>query len=305
MRNILIPTDFSNNARMASHYALYLFKDVECTFYFLNAFQLFHFTTDTVIEPKPGEKAYEQAKENSVSGLENFSEQLRTKWQNPLHEFQLISMYSSITEAAQEVVKDKLIDMIVMGTRGEKNIVSTIYGSNAVDLMQKVMDCPVLVVPDSPLLIDKSIKEIVFATNFKSSYRPEEFHPMRDIAKRHKATIQILYVQESKNNKKLTAEQEKNKMILEDILKDLEHSYFTLTNIAVATGIHSFIESRDSDMLVLFKKKHNFFDGIFSRSLIKDIGYKPEVPVMVLNKIKQADNLKTQQGQFPPRSKIL
>lgn len=288
MRNILIPTDFSDNARMASSYALHLFKDVECTFYFLNAFQLFHFTTDTVIEPKPGEKAYEQAKENSILGLESFKESLSAERQDPLHEFQAISMYSNITEAAQEVVKEKHIDMIVMGTRGEKDIVSTIYGSNAVEVMQKVMDCPVLVIPDSPLLLDKPIKEIVFATNFKHSYHRQEFAPMLDIATRHNATIQVLYVKESKNNKNLTAEQEKNKMILQDILKDFDQGYFTLTNIAVATGIHSFIESRNSDLLVLFKRKHNFLDSIFSRSLLKDIGYHPEVPMMVLNKSKQS-----------------
>lgn len=288
MRNILIPTDFSDNARMASSYALLLFKDVECTFYFLNAFQLFHFTTDTVIEPKPGEKAYEQAKENSIMGLENFKGSLSTERQDPLHEFQSISMYGNITEAAQEVVKEKHIDMIIMGTRGEKDIVSTIYGSNAVEVMQKVMDCPVLVVPDSPLLLDKPVKEIVFATNFKYPYHRQEFHPMLDIATRHKATIQVLYVKENKNDKKLTAEQQKNQVLLLDILRDFEPGYFTLTNTAVATGIHSFIESRNSDMLVLFKRKHNFFDSIFSRSLIKDIGYQPEVPMMVLNKIKQS-----------------
>lgn len=289
MRNILIPTDFSNNAMTASGYALHLFKDIECTFYFLNAFQLYHFTTDTVIEPKPGEKAYEQAKENSALGLADFVRQISTHSQNPLHKFQSISMYSSILEATQETVKDKNIDLVVMGTRGENNPVNAIYGSNAVNLMETLDDCPVLAVPDTPVLPDKPIKEVVFATNFKFPYHRRDFYPLMDIAKRHKAAIRILYVQESKNIKDLTAEQEKNKMHLSDLLKDIELSFFTLTNIPVATGIHSFIESRGSDLLVIFKRKHNFFYSIFSRSLIKDIGGKPEVPVMVLNEIEQAD----------------
>lgn len=288
MCDILIPTDFSSNAMSASGYALHLFKDVECSFYFMNAFQLFDYTTDTVIEPKPGEKAYQQAKENSNLGLEDFVKQIRSNSRNPIHKFELISRYGSLIETTQETVKDKNIDLIVMGTRGENNALNTIYGSNAVNLMETIVDCPVLVVPDAPGLLEKPVKEIVFATNFKSSYHRRDFHPLLDFAKRQKAAVRILYVQESKTNKDLTAEQEKNKMALSDLLKDFTLSFFILTNISVATGIHSFIESRGSDLLVLFKRKHNFFYSIFSRSLIKDIGRKPDVPVMVLNEIEPA-----------------
>jgi hypothetical protein len=39
-------------------------------------------------------------------------------------------------------------------------------------------------------------------------------------------------------------------------------------------------------MLVLVNKKHGFFGSIFSKSLIKEIGYKPQVPVLVLHVLK-------------------
>ena len=39
-KHILLPTDFSTNARNAIDYAIYLFEKEECTFYIMNAFQV-------------------------------------------------------------------------------------------------------------------------------------------------------------------------------------------------------------------------------------------------------------------------
>ncbi|MEO0902953.1 MAG: universal stress protein [Bacteroidota bacterium] len=38
MQKILIPTDFSENAWNAISYAMYLFRNRKCTFYFLNTY---------------------------------------------------------------------------------------------------------------------------------------------------------------------------------------------------------------------------------------------------------------------------
>ncbi len=38
MKNILLPTDFSDNSINAIQYALKIFKDINCTFYLLNIY---------------------------------------------------------------------------------------------------------------------------------------------------------------------------------------------------------------------------------------------------------------------------
>ena len=38
MKKILLPTDFSENALNAIHYALHLFKDESCAFFILNTY---------------------------------------------------------------------------------------------------------------------------------------------------------------------------------------------------------------------------------------------------------------------------
>lgn len=278
-KHILIPTDFSKNAWNALNYATALYKDEECRFFLLNAFLLVHYTTDSIIEPEPGEKAYEQARKDSELGLEKLIDGLEIRQENPGHSFEIISVYGSVLDAVKETVNKKDISIIIMGTKGKGNPLDVIYGSNAVNVMEKIKNCPVIVIPENTLLPEEYIQELVFATNFKHYYKRSELSPLIDIARRFNAAIRILYIA---NGNKLNADQETNKEALKDYLEGFVLSFHTLTHTSVAAGIHTFIESRNSDMLALYNRKHNFFQGLFSKNLLKEVGYKPDIPLLVL-----------------------
>lgn len=281
MKNhILIPTDFSRNSWNALNYALHLYKEEECTFYLLNAFQLYHLTTDRIIAPQPGEKAFEQAKSDSEEGLQNLLDGIDATTDHPDHKFIMVSTYGTVIDSVRECVDKKDISMIVMGTKGERNPINVLYGSNATLVMEKINSCPVLVVPDLKKDEKEPGGEIVFATNFKFFYKRREIAALLKIASRFDAAIRILYVEETEN---LTQEQETNKEVLKDCLEGFEHSFHTLTNVRVAAGIHSFIESRGSDMLALYNRKHGFFSSLFATTLVREIGHNPEVPVLLIN----------------------
>ncbi|MCM4158710.1 universal stress protein [Antarcticibacterium flavum] len=282
-KHILIPTDFSRNAWNALTYAIDLYKEAQVTFYFLNAYQLFHFTTDSVIEPEPGEKAYEEAKQVSELGLERLVEGLQSRTGNSRVKIKTFSLYNTVIGAVKEVLKKNDIDLIIMGTKGENNPVNAIYGSNAVNVMEKVLECPVLVVPDKDSQKDTPVNEIVFATNFKYYYKRKELAILADLAKNHKAPIRVLHIKE---NEEITTDQKTNKAVLEDYFEDLVCTFHTLTRVKVAKGIHSFIESRNSSMLALFSRKHGLFTHLFARSLVSEIGFHPQVPVLVLREHK-------------------
>lgn len=284
MKNkILIPTDFSAHAWNALEYASNLFKDDKCTFYLLNAFQLYHFTTDSLILPEPGETEYEKAREESETSLKKLIDGIELQFNNPIHHFEIISSYNPVLEAVKESVYEKQISLIIMGTKGETNAANIIFGSNAVDVMEKIQHCPVLVIPEVASFMNERKKEIVFATDFKINYNHKELESLISIAKRIKAPVRILHILE---NGKLTPEQENNKEILRENMKDLVSTFHTLTNIKVAAGVHSFIESRGSEMLALIHKKHNVLNSIFSKSLVEKVGYKPKVPVLAMHDLK-------------------
>lgn len=279
-KNILIPTDFSKNSWNALNYALSLFKDDKCTFYLLNAFQLYYFTTDSLIVPEPGEPNYEKAKDTSEIGLEKIIDGIASRGGNEEHRFETISTYNSVLEAVKTVIDKNEIELVIMGTKGENDPKSKLYGSNAVDVMENVNNCPVIVIPEEVRYAVEKRKEVVFATNFKTPYKRRELENLVDIAKKMKAAIRVLHIQEAD---KLSSGQEKNKEELKEYLGDVVYTFHTLTDIKVAPGIHSFIESRDSDLLALTNKKHSFLTSIFTKSLVKEIGYKPQVPVLVMH----------------------
>lgn len=279
-KNILIPTDFSENAWNALSYALNLFKDEKCTFYLLNAYQNYQLTTDILMDPDPDNPKYLKAKEKSETGLEDLIAGIAHRSENPRHRFEKLSTYNSVLEAIREAVKSKDIEMIVMGTKGENNPIQKIYGSTAVDVIENLYCCPTLIIPENSSFIEGEKKEIVFATNYKTFYKRKELKDLVNTARLYDAAIRVLHIQ---NTDKMTAEQEVNKGMLEDILEDVDHSFHSLAHKKIAEGINSFIASRESHMLAMINKKHNFFYNLFLQPLVKEIGYDSMVPVLVLH----------------------
>ena len=277
-KHILIPTDFSKNAWNALNYAIALYKEDECTFYLLNAYQLYHFTTDSIIVPEPGEKSYEEAKANSEKGLEKLLDGLQSSMDNPNHKFEMVSVYNNVLKAVKETIKSKEINLIIMGTKGEGNPMNALYGSNAVTIIENIRKCPIMVIPEISQMPNEP-GEIVFATNFKYYYKRRELTPMIDIAARLKAPIRILFVN---GEGKLTDEQGNNKEILTDYLEGIDYSFHTLTHLSTAPGIHAFMESRSSMILALYHRKHGFFKSFFTTSLVKELSEAPQFPILIL-----------------------
>ena len=280
MRKILMPTDFSSNAFNALNFTLHLFKDDPCTFFLLNTFQIYYFTTDSLLVPEPGEPAYEKAKKASENGLKELTDAMELRADSKNHQFKTISSYNSVLKAVEEAIAINDIDYVIMGTKGENNLETKLYGSNAVTVMENIKKCPILIIPEQTPYLEKERKEIVLATNFKTTYKLGEISYLKEIAQKYHAAIRILYIKE---NEQISEEQLSNKHLLQEYLKEVVHTYHVLNDIKVLPGIRSFIESRESNMLVLVDKKHSFLNSIFSKSILKEIGYKPKVPILVLH----------------------
>lgn len=278
-KRILVPTDFSDNSLHALEFAIELFRNEDCNFFLLNAFHSVFFTADKLSTPNEGEMAYEQAKTDSEAGLENLLETLSFSSPYPNHNFETISVHDNVLAAIQECLQRRSIDLLVMGTQGGNNPTANVMGSHALEVMENVDDCPVLVVPEGAAVKKGNKKEIVLATNFRIDYKRRELVYLQGIANRYAAAIRILYI----GNKELDAEQKIYKFKLQEFFSEYDHSFHTLTNIDVPKGIHSFIESRDSDMLAMIHTKPGFFENFFSPPVIREVGENPLVPILVLH----------------------
>lgn len=277
-KKILLPTDFSKNAWNAISYAIELFKHQECDFYILNVFNTTGYALESMMIPEPGEKMYEEAKEKSEQGLKKVLERLKFRDESPLHKFYMISQFNSLIDGIKDIVRKKDIQMVVMGTKGATDASRVIYGSNTVLVMEKIRNCPVLAIPKETIYQDP--KEIVFPTDFKTPVKQRELQYLTEVASISNAAIRVLHIAESD---KLTEEQENNKELLKENFEGLEFTFHTLHNVDVKGGLSVFVESRGSDMITFMNRKHSFFGSIFSRPMVKDLGYHSRVPVLALH----------------------
>jgi len=277
-KRILVPTDFSKNALNAARYALDLYSKINCEFYFLNVFQLESYTTRSLIIPEPGSAEYEAARAKSEEGFVKLLDVLKLHHDNPRHTYHTLATINFLSEALKQTIDTKDIELMVMGTQGASGTRGVIFGSNTVNAMEKITECPVLAIPENVAF--SALQEIVFPTNYKTAFKRKELRYLIEIAKMHMASIQVLYV---RKKQELDASQETNRQLLDEILEPVDHDFHILPVKDVAEGLTTFVESRGSDMIAFINRKHFFFGSVFYKPLVKEIGYDATVPILALH----------------------
>lgn len=277
-KRILVPTDFSKNALNAARYAQDLYSKLHCEFYFLHVFRLDYYSTRNLTFPEPGSAVYEKGKAESEEKFLRLLDRLKLFQDNSKHTYHTISTFNLLSEAIKQTIAKKDIDLVVMGTQGATAARGVIFGSNTVNAMEEIRECPVIAVPED---VRFSVpKEIVFPTNYKSAFKRKELSYLTEIANMHHAAVRVLYI--SKKHE-LSDAQENNKQLLDEILGNVDHSFHILTDNEIAKGINSFVESRGSDIIAFINRKHFFFGSVFSKPLVKEIGYDATTPILALH----------------------
>jgi len=279
---ILLPTDFSNNSWVAINYALQLFKNEACDFYLLNAFSVTSNLIENLMSTESGGEFYEEAKEESEENLSKVLDKLIINENgDPKHNFKTISVFNNPIEAIKDIVEHKDIEMIIMGTKGKTDDKGTVFGSVAVYVMEKVRNCPVIVVPESAK--HSLPKEIVFPTSYKTHYKRRELSYLTDIAKKCDATIAILHISEENG---LDENQKEHKQMLKEIFEAVKYTFHSISHYSVESTVNIFVESRDSDMVAFINKKHTFFGSILTNPMVKGIAYHSKVPILVMHDLR-------------------
>lgn len=276
-KKILLPTDFSKNSWTAIAYASELYKNDKVDFYILNAFQTDSIFSNFII-PAPGDISYENAKEKSYSGLERLLVKIKANRQYKNHQYYTVSSYNTTVEAVKNFIEDKDIEMVIISNKGETNDLDTVIGGNTVNMMEKIRNCPVLVVPSN--ITFKKPNEIVFPTSFKTHYKKRELNYLYEIYKITDSPIRILHIGEEDQ---LSKEQTDKKLLLEECLNGIEYSFHYLQNTNINEALRLFVQSRDSEMITFINKKHAFFDSVFTKPMVKDLGYTSNVPILTLH----------------------
>jgi len=278
MKNILLPTDFSDNAWNAIFTALKLYTDIECHYFLLNTYEP---KFANVLGTKSKERLgviYDSLSKNSELQLDKILEYLKKNHDNPKHTFERISISNDIENAINQLVVEKDIDLIIMGTKGATAAKEIFMGSNTVKVIKKVRSCPIIAVPHE--FDFKALKLVVFPTDFTRSCGKTELNPLVDLATLWKAEILILQVAQEYN---LSEQQKANKLKLSKRLSDVKHSFHKVEMWnSVAEATNDFAVENRVDLIALIHYAHTFIEKLTREPVIRKMGFHTTVPLLVL-----------------------
>lgn len=275
MKRILLPTDFSENSWNAISYALQLLKNQTCDVILLNTYTPAVFTYEYAHTSSQQLNVMDAVKETSKKNLDTLLTRIETEFTNPKHTFTLRSSFNTLTAEINELNENIKIDVIIMGTQGATGVKEILLGSNTVHVI-KTAKCPVLAVPSG--FAYESPHEILFPTDLEIDFENSQIHALLELAKSNHSRVNAMHVILDE----LSKIQTNNK---HDLEKMFEHSAFIFHSIKrknILKAIDEFQLKHKINLLVMINNKHSFFENIFFKNTINQIGFHLNIPFLVI-----------------------
>ncbi|MCK0131750.1 universal stress protein [Flavobacteriaceae bacterium F08102] len=279
MKNVLLPTDFSENSWNAIVYALNLFKETTCTFYLLHVNTMSYARVNNATYTNPINLIENEftlpSKEKLRSVLKRISKAFPT---NKKHHFFILPDHNFFIDSIRNHVLERQIDIIVMGTKGASGLKKVIVGSNAADVIKKVK-CTTLVVPENAKFT--GLDEVAFPTDYYLSFGVGLLKPIYELLQIHHSNLHVIHI--TNKPEELTMSQVDNRDLLQDYFSSFETTFHHLVNKKVENAIDCFVQSRGVKMVVMVAKNLNYFQQILFHSKIEDITYHIRIPFLVIH----------------------
>jgi nucleotide-binding universal stress UspA family protein len=272
MKNILVPTDFSDCAHNAARAAMLVATKFKADIHFLHimpstdeSMHVPHNTTASIANPQKGHA------QNELNLLVDKATQLGLKATPVL-------VLDKGSERIENYIKPLMIDLIVMGSHGATGIRELVIGSNTQRVVRH-SSVPVLVIKNLMGGLFKS-ESILFASTFEED-TTKAFDFVAGFAQLWKAAIHILFI----NFIDKVTNQDTINLVVQKLTEPYPDLVFTSSSAEANDeewGIHQFIDKIGSvDMIALTThEKVGFF---LTHSVAEDLVNHAELPVLVLN----------------------
>lgn len=276
MKKILLPTDFSENAQNAISYALLLYKEVECEFYILHTYTPISVSTGGMMGSYSTLALQEQEKEITEQKLKVTKDKLKNEYNNANHTFVTMASFNYLVSQMKEVIREKDIDAVVMGTKGASGLGEVFVGTNTMRTIKNIK-IPVIAVP-SGFKYEKP-KEVLLPTDYKFSKSNRYLLVIKELCEAHSSRLHILNIY---NDIALDEEQKKTKSFLEHFFKNTISFFHSLKRSEIIEAIEVFETKHKVNFLIMIHNKHHFFDELFFKQVVTQMVYHTNVPFLVI-----------------------
>lgn len=269
---ILVPTDFSENARYAAEYAAELANSKDYDLHLLHCY-----TTSSVMDEND-----DLFRTNSLNADEKIQEwKTRLLQMFPNLSITLECSRSLITEKLTELSKKDDFELIIMGASGTRANQSIYWGSTTMAVASQA-DIPVLVIPNNKTSLLTT--HVALLTNFKS----EELDTFKAYTGLFGTPQQLTLIHVYKENQKK-----------QNVLETLESWIFNIREMVLTEKIEyvpepiqkddedldtvpevvsNIIHKINPDMILVTPSRKSFFERLFKTSVSKAIALELEKP---------------------------
>jgi len=261
MKNILVPLGTSSDTNNTLQYAVDFAADFGANVYIMDVFMV---TSGTGSLANVHKKVAESSREN----IKAIVDKIDTKGLN----IKVATYNGDIIDGLQKLKKELSIDLIILAPRSNA-IDEEYYLGNTSGRIIKQTNIPALVVPKG--MVYKPLKNIL--TAFKSGIlkRKKILKPLKNIVNKNQANVNLLLVKTPKYKEE---DLQVNTALL-DITKNL-----TITeNATTYQGVLEHFQTKQPDMLCVFRRKRGFFKKLWEKSTILKSEFFAPIPVLILS----------------------
>lgn len=271
INRILVPMDFSTCSKNALKAAINLAKRWNCTLRIMHS----TFLPSSVAV---GDGLVQPILADSHDYYEDSFEELESEF--PLLEdikYETKEYHSVVTDAIFSEIENKEIDLVVMGTKGNHDILEKLLGGITVSVIEfgKV---PVLVIPEN--VTELEVFRIAIAADFHK-IEPESFELVKKIAEIFNGEIQIFNI--GTEDERMNFQHSKAKIVLEEYFGKFDLTYHQILAKHASQGIFDYVDQHEIDLLVMFPRHHKLLERMFKTSETKKVAMKIKIPMLAIH----------------------
>ncbi len=278
MKNILVSTDFSNYANNAVDFAVQSAKYLPVEVTLLNAFEITgSIFTDYMGVNKEFNHSQMDDVHNKLAELKKLIEET---------EGVIVNTYVAVkplVDAIMEVIEEKGIDLVVMGTLGASGMKEKLWGSKTAALIGKTK-VPLMVIPF--FYEWKKPEKLLLATNHFEK-EPAMLDFVFELADLYMTQVHVAVMTDEDDDKADTfLEHTRKTPQYEKFLKE-QYKEETLTathlyGMEFEETLQNHIDENEIDILAMVTYQRGFWDRVFNPSRTKHMSYHTKIPLLVI-----------------------
>lgn len=282
MLKILVPTDYSPEAKNACLYAYEFAKYTNSEIVLYHAMPLPIPVTDI-----PFENYYLDEEEEINLLISSYKQLIKAHHANPedVAVSAKVSTHNQINVGIDTAFRANDCDLIIMGTHGASGFREFFLGSNTARLIAH-SNLPIITIPKDYRF--EPIYHIIYASDLVSL--EEELDVIEPFAKVFHAVLEIFYFD--------YAGPESEKLMLEAEKFIRHHTYKNITlnvkkgnlQYSISENLKRHINPTNTQMLILYKAKHGWLDNLLLGSNSQKMVLDPPIPVLVMPKNDESED---------------